>query len=73
MGRTSSANIYGDEVWNRAGDDPRARLIDDRGNTYSAIGFIYEGRVKTEIRLAPSTGLSADILPVLPAAAVLPG
>jgi len=66
VGRSSSANIYDDHVWNRAGSDPRAQLWDDKGNPYSAIGYIYEGREGTEIRLDPTNGLSSKVLPILP-------
>lgn len=67
VGRTSSANIGG-RVRAEAGDSASPVLVDDRGNTYTAMGFIYDRPDGTEIRLAPGTGLAMRDIPQPPSA-----
>jgi len=41
-------------------------LVDSNGNTYSAVGYLYEKPQGVEIRIEPATGLTADQIPHLP-------
>ncbi len=50
----------------KAAPDAVAMLVDSKGNTYSAIGYVHERTDGVEIRLYPADGLSADLIPHLP-------
>jgi hypothetical protein len=67
VGRTSSANIGG-RVRAEAGDSATPVLVDDRGHTYTAMGYIYEKSDGTDIKLAPGSGLTLKDIPQPPSA-----
>ncbi len=65
VGRRNAANIYG-SVRDHVGAKAVPLLVDRQGNTYTAVGYVYEGRDGTEIRLDPTRGLTLDVIPSLP-------
>ncbi len=67
VGRTSSADVGG-RVRADAGDSASPVLVDDRGHTYTAMGYIYEKSDGTDIKLAPGAGLTLKDIPQPPSA-----
>jgi hypothetical protein len=65
--RTSSANIYG-PVRDQASGSELPVLVDSRGNTYTAVGYVHEKPDGVEIRLDPANGISVGDLPHVPTA-----
>ncbi len=66
VSRRSSADIYR-SAKERAGSGATPQLVDSRGNTYTAIGFIHERPEGVQIKLDPRRGIDdADDLPHLP-------
>jgi hypothetical protein len=60
-------NIYSGAL-KMADENARPMLIDNKGNVYSCMGYIHEGREGTEIRLDPREGIDVSRLPHLPTA-----
>lgn len=68
VSRSSSADMFG-TARKLAGEDATPYLVDEDGNTYTAIGFIHESSEGVTIRLDPTLGIAAvSELPHLPTA-----
>ncbi len=65
ISRGAPGSIFGAAA-GQAADGSVPMLVDSNGNTYSAVGYLYEKPQGIEIRIEPATGLSADQIPHLP-------
>ena len=67
VGRRATATISG-PLREQVGGRASPMLVDRGGNTYTAIGYIYEGAEGVEIRLDPARGITVGDVPPLPTA-----
>ncbi len=67
VGRRNAATIFG-SIRANVGERAVPMLVDRDGNTYTAVGYVHEGRDGTEIRLDPNRGMTLDVIPPLPTA-----